>query len=214
MQIRRGTGCLLVLCLPALFAQAPRSRILFSFEPNEDISRIKAVDAHIERTQDHATDGGYSLVLSIHPSERPDATLPAGGELCDVVSFNIYRPKVVPSDWTVLSGIDKPVLIGEFHMGALDRGMFHTGLVPSEDQADRARMYQEYIRSMVDHPLMVGCHYFKYADEPLTGRPGDGENYNIGVVSVTDTPYPEFLAAAKAVHAEAYQRRAGRIDLR
>jgi hypothetical protein len=133
----------------------------------------------------------------------------ACGELCDVVSFNIYRPKVVPSEWTVLDGIDKPVLIGEFHMGALDRGMFHTGLVPSEDQADRARMYQEYIRSVVDHPLMVGCHYFKYADEPLTGRPGDGENYNIGIVSVTDTPYPEFVEAAKVVHAEAYRRRAG-----
>jgi Beta-galactosidase len=131
----------------------------------------------------------------------------ACGELCDVVSFNIYRPKVVASEWTVLEGIDKPVLIGEFHMGALDRGMFHTGLVPTEDQADRAHMYQEYIRSVVDHPLMVGCHYFKYADEPLTGRPGDGENYNIGIVSVTDTPYPEFLEAAKAVHAEAYQRR-------
>jgi hypothetical protein len=136
----------------------------------------------------------------------------ACGELCDVVSFNIYRPKVVASEWSVLDGIDKPVLIGEFHMGALDRGMFHTGLVPSEDQADRARMYQEYVRSVVDHPLLVGCHYFKYADEPLTGRPGDGENYNIGLVSVTDTPYPEFLAAAKAVHAEAYQRRAGRAS--
>ena len=133
----------------------------------------------------------------------------ACGELCDVVSFNIYRPKVVPSEWNVLNGIDKPVLIGEFHMGALDRGMFHTGLVPAENQADRARMYQEYVRSVVDHPLMVGCHYFKYADEPLTGRPGDGENYNIGLVSVTDTPYPELVAAAKAVHAEAYQRRAG-----
>ena len=132
----------------------------------------------------------------------------ACGELCDVISFNIYRPKVIPSEWTVLDGIDRPVLIGEFHMGALDRGMFHTGLVPAEDQADRARMYQDYVRSVVDHPLMVGCHYFKYADEPLTGRPGDGENYNIGLVSVTDTPYPELIEAAKAVLAEAYQRRA------
>jgi hypothetical protein len=132
----------------------------------------------------------------------------ACGELCDVVSFNIYRPKVIPSEWTVLEGIDKPVLIGEFHMGALDRGMFHTGLVPAEDQADRARMYQDYIRSVVDHPLMVGCHYFKYADEPLTGRPGDGENYNIGLVSVTDTPYAELIEAARIVHAEAYRRRA------
>ncbi|MFN7994121.1 MAG: hypothetical protein U0Q18_10990 [Bryobacteraceae bacterium] len=137
----------------------------------------------------------------------------ACGELCDVVSFNIYRPKVVASEWTVLQRIDKPVLIGEFHMGALDRGMFHTGLVPSEDQADRARMYQEYIRSVVDNPLMVGCHYFKYADEPLTGRPGDGENYNIGMVSVADSPYPEFIEAAKAVHAEAYTRRAGRVSV-
>ena len=132
----------------------------------------------------------------------------ACGELCDVISFNIYRPKVVSSEWKVLDGIDKPVLIGEFHMGALDRGMFHTGLVEAEDQADRARMYKEYIRSVVDNPLMVGCHYFKYADEPLTGRPGDGENYNIGVVSVTDTPYPEFIEAARAAHAEAYERRA------
>jgi hypothetical protein len=69
--------------------------------------------------------------------------------------------------------------------------------------------YQEYVRSVVDHPLMVGCHYFKYADEPLTGRPGDGENYNIGVASVIDTPYPEFIEAARTVHAEAYDRRAG-----
>jgi hypothetical protein len=95
----------------------------------------------------------------------------ARGELCDVVSFNVYRPKVAPSELAVLDGIDKPVLIGEFRMGVLDRGMFHTGLVPAEDQADRARMYQEYIRSVVDHPPMVGWHYFKYADEPLTGRP-------------------------------------------
>lgn len=130
------------------------------------------------------------------------------GGLCDVVTFNIYRAKVVPSEWKVLDGIDRPVLVGEFHMGALDRGMFHTGLVATEDQEDRARMYQEYIRSVVDHPLMVGCHYFKYADEPLTGRPGDGENYNIGLVSVTDTPYPELIEAAKKVHEEAYGRRA------
>ena len=132
----------------------------------------------------------------------------ACGEICDLVTFNIYRPRVVRSEWKVLDSIDKPVLIGEFHMGALDRGMFHTGLVASEDQADRSRMYQEYVRSVVDHPLMVGCHYFKYADEPLTGRPGDGENYSIGLVTVTDTPYPEFIEAAKAVHAEAYKRRA------
>jgi hypothetical protein len=28
----------------------------------------------------------------------------------------------------------------------------------------------------------------------------DGENYNIGFVDVTDRPYPELVAAAKATH--------------
>ncbi len=59
---------------------------------------------------------------------------------------------------------------------------------------------------MVDHPAFVGCHFFKYGDEPLTGR-GDGENFNTGFVTVTDSVYPEMVAAAKTVHAEVYRRR-------
>ena len=128
----------------------------------------------------------------------------ACAQFCDVISFNIYRERLDPKQWTVLDGIDKPAIIGEFHMGALDRGMFHPGLVAAKDQADRARMYAAYVRSVAGHPLFVGCHFFKYADEPVTGRPGDGENYNIGFTTVTDTVYPEMVAAAKAVHAEIY----------
>jgi hypothetical protein len=131
----------------------------------------------------------------------------ACAEFCDVISFNIYRPRLDPAQWTMLDGIDKPAIIGEFHMGALDRGMFHTGLVSTADQAARARMYADYVRSVADHPLFVGCHFFKYADEPLTGRPNDGENYNIGFTTVTDSVYPEMVAAAKAVHTEVYARR-------
>jgi agarase len=42
----------------------------------------------------------------------------------------------------------------------------------------------------------------------MTGRTYDGENYNIGFVDVTDTPYPEMVEAARAVHATLYQRHA------
>jgi len=129
-------------------------------------------------------------------------------EYCDVISFNIYRARLNAAEWSVLDGIDRPVIIGEFHMGALDRGMFHTGLVATPDQAARAAMYQDYVRSVADHPLFVGCHFFKYNDEPLTGRPRDGENYNIGFTTVTDGVYPELTAAAKAVHGEVYARHA------
>jgi agarase len=64
---------------------------------------------------------------------------------------------------------------------------------------------------VVDHPAFVGCGWFEYIDEPLTGRTYDGENYSIGLVDVTDTPYPELIEAARQVHADAYARRAGRL---
>lgn len=132
----------------------------------------------------------------------------AAAQYCDVVSFNIYRARVNPSEWSVLDGVDKPVIIGEFHMGALDRGLFHPGLVATPDQAARAAAYLEYVRSVADHPLFVGCHFFKLNDEPVTGRPMDGENYNIGFTTVTDSVYPELVEAARAVHAEIYTRHA------
>ena len=131
----------------------------------------------------------------------------ACAEFCDVLSFNIYRPRVDVTQWSFLIELGKPVMVGEFHMGAVDRGMFHTGLVKTRDQEKRAEMFTDYVRSVVDNPAFVGCHYFKYADEPLTGRPGDGENYSIGFTTVVDGLYPEMIQAAKTVGGEMYTRR-------
>jgi agarase len=68
-------------------------------------------------------------------------------------------------------------------------------------------MYVDYLTSVLKNPALVGCHWFQYVDEPLTGRYYDGENYNIGFVSVTDTPYPEMVRAAKEVQDNAYKIR-------
>ena len=132
----------------------------------------------------------------------------AAAEVCDVVSFNIYRPRLDPKAWAFTQALNKPCLIGEFHFGALDRGLFHPGLVSTPSQAARAAMFRDYIQSVTDNPAFVGAHWFQYMDEPLTGRTLDGENYNIGFVTVTDTPYPEMVQAARNVFSEAYQRRA------
>ncbi len=143
-------------------------------------------------------------------SRYTDQALEACAAYCDVMSFNVYQRRIVPSAWDFLAKYNKPAIIGEFHFGALDRGMFHTGLVPASSQQERASLYQDFVRSVVDHPVFVGCHWFIAADQPLTGRTLDGENYNIGFVSITDTPYPEMIQAARQVHAEIYPRRAGR----
>ncbi|MGC8862086.1 MAG: agarase, partial [Armatimonadota bacterium] len=131
----------------------------------------------------------------------------AAADLADVVSFNIYRREIDCGEWTGENDLGKPLMIGEFHFGALDRGMFHQGLVPAADQKDRAASYARYVESVIDCPAFVGCHWFQYVDEPLTGRVWDGENYNIGLVDVTDTPYPEMIAAARRVNGRIYARR-------
>ncbi|MBU4458942.1 MAG: beta-agarase, partial [Verrucomicrobia bacterium] len=125
---------------------------------------------------------------------------------CDAIGFNKYEYDV--GKLKLPDGIDRPVVIGEFHFGALDRGMFHTGLKATADQNDRAAKFKAYLESALRHPNIVGAHWFQYRDQATTGRT-DGENYQIGLVDICDTPYPETLAAARAVGAEMYALRAG-----
>ncbi len=128
----------------------------------------------------------------------------AAAKYCDVVSYNIYKPAV--ADFQFNGGADVPLIIGEFHFGALDRGLFHPGLVPTENQQARAEAYKDYVLGALHHPQFVGCHWFQYRDEPVTGRSWDGENYQIGFVDVADTPYRELVDAARAVGYHLYDQ--------
>jgi len=129
----------------------------------------------------------------------------AAAKHCDVVSYNLYRRNV--ADFVAVGAGDMPLLIGEFHFGALDRGMFHTGLVSVANQAARAEAYTSYVRGALRHPQFVGTHWFQYQDEPTTGRVYDEENYQIGFVDIADTPYPEIVAASRAVGQGLYRFR-------
>lgn len=132
----------------------------------------------------------------------------AAAKYCDIVSYNLYLPNV---DNFVFNGKrDVPILIGEFHFGALDRGLFHTGLVPVANQDARAAAYKGYVCSALRHPQIVGTHWFQYQDEPTTGRVYDEENYQIGFVDIADTPYAETIKASRSVADEMYQLRLGR----
>ena len=101
------------------------------------------------------------------------------------------------------------MLVGEFHFGALDRGMLHTGLVTARDQEERARCYLEYLRQSATRPRIVGAHWFQWRDQPLTGR-FDCENFQCGFVDVADTPYPELVDAARQFASEMYPLRSGK----
>lgn len=143
------------------------------------------------------------LYLGCRFADNNDRAALAAAKFCDVVSFNLYRRSV--ANFQFPGGADAPVLIGEFHLGALDRGLFHPGLVPVADQAARAQAYISYVNGALHHPQIVGTHWFQYQDEPTTGRCYDGENYQIGFVDVADTPYAETIAASRRIGASLYR---------
>src|SRR5690606_21463514 len=74
-----------------------------------------------------------------------ERVLRIASKYCDVLTFDLFVDSL--SDFSLPSGIDKPVLIGEFHFGALDRGLFHPGLNQKADQKERGEAYEKYARS-------------------------------------------------------------------
>ncbi len=140
----------------------------------------------------------HQLYLGCRFAGKPETSvLRACADVVDVVSVNLYVYTIDRASWEEANDCGKPVIIGEFHFGARDRGMFHEGLCPTPDQKTRAEAYANYVKSVASSPAFVGCHWFQYVDEPITGRWFDGENYNIGLVTVTDTPYKELTSKAR-----------------
>jgi hypothetical protein len=134
-----------------------------------------------------------NLYLGCRFSSYNEVAVKAAGRLCDVMTYNLYGRSVAGLN---THGVDAPVLIGEFHFGALDRGLFHPSGLPLSTQAERADAFASYVRGALRHPAIVGCHWFQYRDEPCTGR-FDGENYQIGFIDIADNPYAEMVAAAR-----------------
>ena len=131
-------------------------------------------------------------------------TFLAAAKYSDVISVNRYAESV--ADLRLPSDIDKPVVIGEFHFGALDRGKFHASLRPVADQQARGAAYEKYVRSALENPLIVGTHWHQYGDQATTGR-DDGENFQNGFVDVCDTPYTETIAACRRIGYRLYEMR-------
>ena len=129
-----------------------------------------------------------------------------GGKYADIVSFNRYNYScntMKPAD-----GMDYPIIIGEFHLGALDRGLPHSGLRQTTNQTERALVYKNFLMQAVNNPCIVGVGWFQYLDQPYTGR-NDGENYQIGFITIGDYPNKEIVKSAREVGKSMYKERYG-----
>lgn len=139
---------------------------------------------------------------------QPGHLWDAAAKYCDVLSVNTYANSVFNIPASIWKGQrpERPILVGEFHFGTFDRGMFRASLCPVSSQTERARSYTRFMQGALCHPMLVGAHWFQYRDQPLVGR-GDGEAYQIGFVDGCDRPYEELCNAARAVGSGMYSYR-------
>lgn len=130
----------------------------------------------------------------------------AASKYCDVITVNTYDFQASVS--LPEGAEDKPLWVTEFHFGCYDTGYFYASLVPVESQTVRADCYRKYMQSALDNPSYVGCNWFCWRDQPITGITGESANSSCGIVSVTDEPYAELAEAFAETAKEMYTRRA------
>jgi hypothetical protein len=123
---------------------------------------------------------------------------------CDVVSINRYTREV--KGLSLPEGLDRPILVGEFHFCTMDSPLHPAGLVLVANHADRARAYRTYVESALRNAAIIGTHWFQFYDQPSGGR-FDGENYQTGLLDIADTPYEETISACRQIGKSMYQLR-------
>jgi hypothetical protein len=127
----------------------------------------------------------------------------------DVFSINCYQKKVPFAQTEEIHAMLKmPIVIGEWHFGALDVGLPSSGIGHLKNQIDRGKAYRVYIEDAAANPYCVGTHWFTIYDQSALGR-FDGENYNIGFLDICNRPYEELGRAAIASHEAIYDVASG-----
>jgi hypothetical protein len=163
---------------------------------------LRAADPH------HLFWGCRFLALPPHP-----AILAGAAPHMDIVSINWYlwhKQSVNDVDsflgeWHRLTG--RPLAITEYSFDLTDERML-AGRFLSPSRELRAARAHQFTDSCLALPYVLGCHWFQYVDEMLTGRDLDGERQGLGLVDVVDRPHVELTAALQTV-AEAMYRQHG-----
>jgi hypothetical protein len=129
----------------------------------------------------------------------------AGHEWLDAFSINCYQLRPDPEMIArLVEKTGKPVMIGEYHIGALDRGLPSGGIRNTRRLSESVEAYRYYIENAAAIPGLVGAHYFKWDDQHVMGR-NDGENMQIGLHDITGRAYAEWVEMCQRIHPGLYE---------
>ena len=184
------------------YGDSEQSKVAFVFETFDTF--LGMVNKYLKKYDPN------HLNLGMRFADRSEKLIALIGKHFDVFSYNAYSRQPAKEDLDRISRVTGlPVIIGEYHFGTPGRGMT-SGLVQVSDHAERGKAFRLYNEQGYAHPALIGTHWFQWIDQPNTGR-GDGENYNIGLVDVTDRPYPDMIDAIKLTFERLFDVHSGRI---
>ena len=187
----------------------------FSGQAREDLREFSAVltRAYTEiPSRCCREEDPHHMILGMRWAWISDPLLVSGWDCFDIFSINCYAVDPTPALENVRTlGVDLPVMIGEFHFGALDAGIPATGLEAVADQMERGKAFRYYCERAAAYPNGVGCHWFQCYDQFALGR-FDGENYNIGLFDITLRPYPEMEEAVRKTGERIFRVMAGQEE--
>jgi agarase len=173
----------------------------------DDFLRLVA-DRYFTVTENaiRAADRNHLILGCQFAGSVPRPVLEAMADHVDVVSISHYDelpPEALLREIHRATG--RPILISSFTFRARDSDLPNTkgSGVLVDTQEERARYFERYVRELLGHPAVVGCHWLQHADQPAAGRL-DGENSNYGLVNIEDEPYQPLVEAATRVNRSLY----------
>lgn len=160
---------------------------------------------------------GVLILGSRFAGDVPDPVIVACGKYCDVISFNDYHgdptapDELIARNWVLGK---KPLMITEYAWRAAENssGCPNTAgagaVIPT--QKDRAERYAKYLDACLQSSVIIGLHWFEFADQSPQGR-FDGENSNYGIVDIKNRPYTAVLESMKKANGGALALRTGSL---
>jgi len=134
---------------------------------------------------------------------KPWHIMQTAGKYCDVITVNVYT-FIAKELETWHEATQKPILIGEHHVPLASERQFPPNYKCFPEK-ERKEYYLKYVERWAKMPFSLGCHWYQFADQHLTGRSTDGECQTVGLVDITDQPHRHMIEAVNKASTEIYE---------
>jgi hypothetical protein len=133
---------------------------------------------------------------------KPLHIMQTAGKYCDVITVNVYT--FIPQELEIWhNATQKPILIGEHHVPLASERQFPPNYKCFPED-ERKAYYLNYVERWAKMPFSLGCHWYQFADQHLTGRSTDGECQTVGLVDITDQPHQHMIEAVNKAAVKIY----------